>query len=102
MGPTTATIAIAGGRTHEVRTGEILRTLLLENKEDLYTMMGKMQSCGGGGQCASCLVDVTGGNEDALSSRTPTEQQRLKNKPPTFRMARQALVQGDVEVRLKP
>jgi len=85
-----------------VRTGEILRTLLLDNKEDIYTMMGKMQSCGGGGQCAACIVDITGGDEDALSPRTPTEEQRLKKKPPTFRMACQAVVQGDVEVRLKP
>ena len=38
-----------------VAMGANLRTKALENRIDLYTLMGKMSNCGGYGQCGTCI-----------------------------------------------
>jgi hypothetical protein len=43
---------------------------------DLYTAWGKLWSCGGAGQCGTCIVQVQAGGE-LLSGRTATEDKKL-------------------------
>lgn len=83
-----------------------LRTLMLANKVDLYTTWGKMWSCGGGGSCGTCIVEVTEGGE-LLTPRTRTEENKLKGKPAGWRLACQTKVGtgescGAVTIRTKP
>lgn len=84
-----------------VAQGANLRLKALENQIDLYTLVGKMMNCGGYGQCGTCIVEVMEGMEN-LSSRTETEERKLRKKPSTFRLACQTLVQGPVSIKTKP
>jgi ferredoxin len=84
-----------------VADGANLRLKALENGIDLYTLMGKMTNCGGYGQCGTCIVEVVEGMEN-LSPRTEVEDRKLKRKPPSYRLACQALVQGMISVNTKP
>ncbi len=81
--------------------GSNLRMKAIENGVDIYKFMGKMMNCGGYGQCATCVVDIVGGAEN-LSPRTDFENRKLKNKPDSYRLACQTLVNGPVQVRVKP
>jgi ferredoxin len=81
--------------------GANLRFKALENGIDLYTLMGKMMSCGGYGQCGTCIVDIVEGEEN-LSPRTAVEDRKLKKKPETYRLACQTVVNGPVTVKTKP
>ena len=47
-----------GSTTLDCESGDILRDVMLANKVDLYTTWGKIASCGGGGQCGTCIVQV--------------------------------------------
>ena len=78
-----------------------LRIKALENGIDLYTFTGKMMNCGGYGQCGTCIVEIVEGMEN-LSPRTKVEEQKLKKRPPNYRLACQTLVNGQVTVRTKP
>ena len=78
-----------------------LRMKALENGIDLYTFSGKMMNCGGYGQCGTCIVEIVEGMEN-LSPRTKVEEQKLKKRPPSYRLACQTLVNGPVTVRTKP
>jgi ferredoxin len=78
--------------------GANLRLKALENRIDLYTFSGKMMNCGGIGQCGTCIVE---GSEN-LSPRTDFENRKLKKKPENYRLACQALVNGQVSVKTKP
>ncbi len=78
-----------------------LRMKALENGIDLYTFTGKMMNCGGYGQCGTCIVEIVEGMEN-LSPRTKVEEQKLKKRPPTYRLACQTLVSGQVTVKTKP
>jgi ferredoxin len=78
-----------------------LRLKALENSIDLYTFTGKMMNCGGYGQCGTCIVEIVEGMEN-LSPRTKVEEQKLKKRPPNYRLACQTLVNGPVTVRTKP
>ncbi|MBD2038438.1 (2Fe-2S)-binding protein [Leptolyngbya sp. FACHB-321] len=84
-----------------VADGANLRLKAIENRIDIYTFVGKMTNCGGYGQCGTCLVEVVEGMEH-LSPLTDTEKNKLKKKPPTYRLACQALVNGDVTIKTKP
>jgi ferredoxin len=77
--------------------GANLRFKAVENNVDLYTFMGKMMSCGGYGQCGTCIVEVVEGMEN-LSPRTAVEDRKLKKKPDTYRLACQTMVNGPVSV----
>eukprot|EP00879_Flechtneria_rotunda_P004911 GHRR01005185.1.p1 GENE.GHRR01005185.1~~GHRR01005185.1.p1 ORF type:complete len:157 (+),score=18.27 GHRR01005185.1:292-762(+) len=90
----------------ECPSGDQLRYSMLENKVDLYTTWGKIWSCGGAGQCGTCIVQVVQG-ADLLSERTATEDKKLKNKPGSWRLACQTIVgdgttTGKVVIRTKP
>lgn len=42
----------------DVVSGDQLRAVMLDAKVDLYTTWGKIWSCGGAGQCGTCIVQV--------------------------------------------
>ncbi|MGB5631348.1 MAG: 2Fe-2S iron-sulfur cluster-binding protein [Waterburya sp.] len=81
--------------------GSNLREKALQNQVDIYTLGGKLRNCGGYGQCATCIVEVTEGMEN-LSPKTDFEQRRLKKKPSNYRLACQTLVNGSVTIVTKP
>jgi ferredoxin len=81
--------------------GANLRFKALENGVDLYTFMGKMMTCGGYGQCGTCVVEVVEGMQN-LSPRTEVEDRKLRKKPSSYRLACQTLVHGAVSVVTKP
>lgn len=84
-----------------VSEGDNLRYKALENRIDLYTLMGKMMNCGGYGQCGTCVVEIEQGMEN-LSARTAAEERKLKKWPSNCRLACQTLVHGPVSVVTKP
>ena len=81
--------------------GANLRLKALENSIEIYKFVGKMMNCGGYGQCATCIVEVSEGIEN-LSPRTEVENKKLKKKPQNYRLACQTLVNGQVSVITKP
>ncbi|MCP9909645.1 2Fe-2S iron-sulfur cluster binding domain-containing protein, partial [Cyanobium sp. BA20m-p-22] len=69
----------------------------------LYGLKGTLGNCGGCGQCITCFVAVPeGGASQALSERTVVEDQKLRRRPQTWRLACQALVQESVLVLTRP
>lgn len=84
-----------------VADGANLRLKAIENRIDIYTLVGKMTNCGGYGQCGTCIVEIVEGMEN-LSPPTETEKKKLKKKPNTYRLACQTLVQGAITVKTKP
>lgn len=81
--------------------GANLREKALQNSIDIYKLRGKLMNCGGYGQCATCIVEITAGLEN-LSPRTDFENRRLRKKPDNYRLACQTLVNGAVTVKTKP
>lgn len=81
--------------------GANLRLKALENGVDIYKTWGKLTNCVGYGQCGTCVIEVVEGLEN-LSPRTAFEERKLKNKPATYRLACQALVNGSVSIKTKP
>ena len=81
--------------------GANLREKALQNRVDIYTLKGKLTNCGGYGQCATCVVEIIEGMEN-LSPKTDFEKRKLKNKPESYRLAWQTLVNGSVKVKTKP
>lgn len=49
---------VEGPTTVECESGDILRDVMLDQKVDLYTTWGKVWTCGGNGQCGTCVVKV--------------------------------------------
>ncbi len=82
-------------------SGANLRLKAMEHRVDLYTFGGKLMNCGGYGQCGTCVVDVTEGGFN-LSPRTAVEERMLKKRPPSCRLACQAMVNGPISVVTKP
>jgi ferredoxin len=92
----------------DVESGDILRDVMLgaDPAVDLYTTWGKVVTCGGGGQCGTCIVEVLEG-EELLDERNDTEQKKLKKKPASYRLACQTNVgngenAGTLRFRTKP
>lgn len=81
--------------------GSNLREKAVQNRVDIYTLGGKLKNCGGYGQCATCVVEVTEGMEN-LSPKTDFEERRLKKKPDNYRLACQTMVNGSVKIITKP
>lgn len=81
--------------------GANLREKAIQNGIDIYTLKGKLMNCGGYGQCGTCVVEIVEGIEN-LSPKTPFEKRVLRKKPPTYRLACQALVNGPISVKTKP
>jgi ferredoxin len=81
-------------------SGKIMRTEIVKAGIELYKGMNKLTNCGGGGQCASCWVDVREGAEN-LSPPTAVELQKIApqgKRPATYRMSCQCVVNGDCSV----
>jgi len=83
-------------RVLQVESGEQLRAAMIADKVDLYTTWGKIWSCGGAGQCGTCIVDVVSASDGCLSERSATEEKKLRGKPASWRLACQTFV-GDGE-----
>ena len=91
------------GRDVECYPGENLREVALREGIELYGLKGRLGNCGGCGQCITCFVDVVGeSSPGSLSGRTGVEEQKLRRRPQTWRLACQALVQQSVLVLTKP
>ena len=91
------------GRDVECYPGENLREVALREGIALYGLKGQLGNCGGCGQCITCFVDVVGENSPgSLSGRTTVEDQKLRRRPQTWRLACQALVNQSVVVLTKP
>ena len=91
------------GRDVECYPGENLREVALREGIALYGLKGQLGNCGGCGQCITCFVDVVGeSSPGSLSGRTGVEEQKLRRRPQTWRLACQALVNQSVVVLTKP
>ncbi len=91
------------GRDVECYPGENLREVALREGIALYGLKGQLGNCGGCGQCITCFVDVVGeSSPGSLSGRTGVEDQKLRRRPQTWRLACQALVNQSVMVLTKP
>jgi ferredoxin len=91
------------GRDVPCYPGENLREVALREGIELYGLKGKLGNCGGCGQCITCFVDVVeGGSPRPLSPRTSVEDQKLRRRPQTWRLACQALVEDSVLVLTRP
>lgn len=91
------------GRDVECFPGENLREVALREGIQLYGLKGTLGNCGGCGQCITCFVAVPeGGASQALSERTVVEDQKLRRRPQTWRLACQALVQESLLVLTRP
>ncbi|KAK2452978.1 2Fe-2S ferredoxin superfamily protein [Trifolium repens] len=70
---------------------KLLRSIMSDNKIELYATYGKLMNCGGGGSCGTCIVEIIEG-KDLLNERTNTELKFLKKKPESWRLACQTIV----------
>ncbi|MDI9406308.1 MAG: 2Fe-2S iron-sulfur cluster-binding protein [Chitinophagaceae bacterium] len=87
----------------ECYPGENLREVALRAGVQLYGLKGALGNCGGCGQCITCFVEIPEGcSEQALSTRTPVEEQRLRRRPQQWRLACQALIQQSLLVITRP
>ena len=83
--------------------GANLRELALQEGVELYGLKGRLGNCGGCGQCITCFVEVVAElTEGALTPLTVVEQQKLRRRPESWRLACQALVQESVAVLTRP
>ena len=83
----------------ECYPGENLREVALREGIALYGLKGQLGNCGGCGQCITCFVDVVGeSSPGSLSGRTAVEEQKLRRRPQSWRLACQTLVQQSVLV----
>lgn len=90
-------------RDVECYPGENLREVALRAGVQLYGLKGALGNCGGCGQCITCFVEVPDGvSAQALSGRTPVEDQKLRRRPQNWRLACQALVQESLVVLTRP
>jgi ferredoxin len=90
-------------RDVECYPGENLREVALREGVQLYGLKGTLGNCGGCGQCITCFVEIPEGSAaQALSPRTPVEEQKLRRRPQNWRLACQALVQQSLVVLTRP
>ncbi|KAL8122950.1 photosynthetic NDH subunit of subcomplex B 3, chloroplastic-like [Apium graveolens] len=72
--------------------GQKLRDIMLDTSIELYGPYSRpLLNCGGGGTCATCIVEVVEGKE-ILSPRTDKEKEKLKRNPKNWRLACQTTV----------
>ncbi|KAL7150732.1 hypothetical protein ABFS83_05G133000 [Erythranthe nasuta] len=82
-------------RATAISGDKLLRTIMSDNKLELYAAYGKLMNCGGGGSCGTCIVEIVDG-QDLLNERTNTELRYLKKKPESWRLACQTIVGNKV------
>lgn len=85
------------GKSMELKTESMLA------QAQLAEQLGLLMACGGKGLCATCHVVVEQETEGALSPITDREEralQRLATRCDGSRLACQAMIRGDVKVRL--
>lgn len=70
---------------------KLLRTVMNDQKLELYGLYGKIMNCGGGGSCGTCIVEILEGRE-LLNDRTDAEDRYLKKNPKSWRLACQTIV----------
>ena len=93
--------------TTTVARPEVLRTVALDAKCELYAGVNKLLNCGGMGNCGTCGVDVLRGGE-FLSERTDPEARKLSagKLKESWRLSCQCVVDGpdgaELEVALRP
>ena len=93
--------------TTTVEKPEVLRTVALDAKCELYAGVNKLLNCGGMGNCGTCGVDVLRGGE-FLSERTDPEARKLSagKLKESWRLSCQCVVDGpdgaELEVALRP
>ena len=91
------------GRDVECFPGENLREVALREGIALYGLKGQLGNCSGCGQCSTCFVSVVDeAGRDALTARTPVENNKLRRRPDEWRLACQALVERSVLVLTRP
>ncbi len=91
------------GRDVECYPGENLRDVALRENIELYGLKGQLGNCGGCGQCITCFVDVVDSDADTpLTPRTAVEDNKLRRRPESWRLACQALVEQSVIVLTRP
>jgi len=82
----------------EAKVGDNLRSVLLENKVEVYKgLKEKLGNCGGGGQCTFCAVEFVTSN--GWNERSEYEDSKLKKKP-HYRLACLNNIQGPATIRL--
>ena len=91
------------GRDIECYPGENLREVARREGIELYGLKGQLGNCGGCGQCITCFVSVVDDSaSDALTARTPVEDNKLRRRPGDWRLACQALVEKSLLVLTRP
>ncbi|MEB3264682.1 MAG: 2Fe-2S iron-sulfur cluster-binding protein [Synechococcus sp.] len=91
------------GRDVECYPGENLREVALREGMELYGLKGKLGNCGGCGQCITCFVEIVEPvDAGALTPPTPVEEQKLRRRPESWRLACQTLVNRSVLVLTRP
>ena len=91
------------GRDVECYPGENLREVALREGIQLYGLKGALGNCGGCGQCITCFVAIPEGTSaQVLSDRTAVEDQKLRRRPQSWRLACQTMVLESVLVLTRP
>jgi ferredoxin len=102
-GPMPVIRFVREGRDVECYPGENLREVALREGIQLYGLKGTLGNCGGCGQCITCFVEVPDEPSSiALSPRTAVEDQKLKRRSQSWRLACQALVNQSLRVITRP
>ena len=86
----------------QCKPGENLRDIVIRERLQLYGLKGLLGNCGGVGQCSTCFVSVEGGTKNSLSPLTSVEEEKLKNRPDTWRLACQTLIKSSAVILTKP
>ena len=80
--------------------GQNLRTVLLENKIDVYGGTQKLTNCGGGASCGTCAVSIAD-NLD-WEERPDFEGKRLRKYSQSCRLSCNTIIEGDCTVAVQP
>eukprot|EP01041_Mallomonas_annulata_P004426 gene4426-8814_t len=96
-GPANINVKLPDGRTALVSClkGQNLREVLLGANIDVYDMKGKLTNCSGGGQCGTCVVEVTAKDWE---DRPEFETRKLKKYSPNARLSCNTIVEGDADI----
>ena len=96
-------VILPDGQTRVIKClkGMRLRSVLLENKVDVYDLKGKLSNCGGGGICATCVVNLEVPNND-WSPKPDFEFKKLKKYGDNSRLSCNVIVEGDARVEIQP